>query len=94
MAEQKINPMIRNLLKGFIPTVKDKLPVVNDYITDYLAKIELTDDEERAVFMCFSDTDKMAWIVTATLSKNGDQLKRVINRIKAVDFIADMIVQF
>lgn len=86
--------MIRNLLKGFIPTVKDKLPVVNDYITDYLAKIELTDDEERAVIMCYSDTDGTAWIATATLSKHGDQLIRVINRIKAVDFTADMIQQF
>lgn len=88
---KEVNPMIRNLLKGFIPTIKDKLPVVNDYITSYLANIELQDGETEAVIFCISDLG-VAWIVTAAICEN--EIKRVVNRVKATDFMAEMITKF
>ena len=88
----KINPLMRNMLKGFIPLVSKSLPQVNVYLANYLAGVKLEVKETKAGIVCMTGTDGEAYFLTVAFA--DDTIVRIINRVSAVEFIQTLIKQF
>jgi hypothetical protein len=90
----KINPIMRNMLKGFIPMIKGQLGNIDGFLNNYLSSIELQADEIRVSVLCSMGKDEKeidrAYIVTCTLDKN-DTPKRVIEKMLVSEFLEKII---
>lgn len=91
--EEKINPFMKNMLKGFIPMIKGKLPEINVFMKSYLSEIELRDGETKAGIICLVGSDSVAYILTVAFD-NEDTVKRVVKKVSAVDFIETILKSF
>jgi len=91
--EQKMNPFMKNMLKGLIPMISGKLPEINGFLKKYLSEIELQEWETKACILCMMGKDDTAYILTCTFDRD-DTLKRVINRVSAVEFIQNLLKNF
>lgn len=91
--EEKINPFMKNMLKGLIPMIKGKLPEINTFMKGYLSEIELREWETKAGIVCLVGSDDVAYILTVAFDKD-DTVKRVIKKVSAVDFIETILKSF
>jgi len=97
MAEKKdtkMNPIVRNMLKGFIPVIKGNLGEVDGFLNNYLSSIELQVDEIRVAIFCSMGKDEngteRAYIITCTLGPD-DTPKRVIEKMLVSEFLEKII---
>lgn len=87
-----MNPIIRNMVKGFIPLISDNMGAVNDYLTGYLAGIELQQEESRASIVCSTAKDGNAYIIVCAFDEN-DTAVRVVSKMSVTEFITLILKQ-
>lgn len=89
-----MNPILGNVLKGFIPMIKGQLGEVDKYLDSYLSAIVLKEGEVRSAILCSMGKDEQgndkAYILTCTLDAN-DTPKRVIEKMLVSKFIENII---
>jgi len=93
MGGEKVSPMDaikRNMLKAFIPQIKENLTVINPFLQQKLSEVVLEDGEAEAVFMIAVDKSGVSHVVTATLDENS-LIKRVVSSVTVVDFIESLL---
>ncbi len=91
--EPKMNPFMKNMLKGLIPMISGKLPEINGFLKKYLTDIELLEWETKACILCMMDKTGTAQIITCTLNAD-EKVKRLISKVSAVDFITNLLKNF
>jgi hypothetical protein len=91
--EEKMNPFMKNMLKGLIPMITGKLPEINGFLKKYLSEIELMERETKACILCMVDKTDTAQIITCTLN-NDDTVTRIISKVSAVEFINTLLKNF
>ena len=98
MAEKKrpikLNPLLGNMLKGFIPMIKPYIAESDAYLTAYLSEIELHEGEIRAAVLCSigtgCDGEARAYLITCALDKT-DRPVRIVNKTLVSEFITQLI---
>ena len=91
MAKQSgsgINPMMKMMLKQFIPTIKEKLSGADSFVQELQASEILLDNETEIVFMLTTERD-VAFIATVAL--NDMEIVRLIRKEKLTDFISKLL---
>lgn len=83
--------MFKNMLKNFIPSISEKLTEADPFIAKTLNEQELNPGEDKAVFMLTTGKDGIAWVLTVALK--GDEIIRIINKVKLTEFIQNLLKQ-
>ena len=81
-----MNPIMRNVVKSFIPMISQNLGAVNDYLVNYLAGVELQQGEARASIVCSTATDGQVYIIVCTFDEN-DKVIRLVSKSTVTEFI-------
>lgn len=85
------NPMLKMLLRQFLPTIREKLENIDPFIAETLADVQLLHGEEYAAYMLAMNGD-VAMVLTATFDGNN-KLVRQVNSQKASDFVENILKQ-
>lgn len=85
------NPLLKMMLRQFLPTIREKLQNIDPFIAEQLAAVQLQPGEEYAAFMLAMNAD-VAMVLTATFDVKN-QLVRMVHTQKASDFVENIISQ-
>lgn len=85
------NPLLKMMLRQFLPTIREKLENIDPFIADTLAAVPLQYPEEYAAYMLAMNGD-VAMVLTATFDGNN-KLVRQVNSQKASVFVENILSQ-
>jgi hypothetical protein len=86
---EKINPMLKMMLRQFVPVIREKLQAISPTIEKTIAEVQLQPGEEYAAYMvAMNGPDAM--VLTATFTPDN-KLSRMINSQPASVFIENLI---
>lgn len=83
-----INPMMKMMLKQFVPMIKEKLSGADGFVQELQQSDPLEPGEDEIVFMLTTD-EGVAWIATVALSVGA--VVRVIRKEKLTDFVSNLL---
>lgn len=86
----KMNPIMRNLLKSFVPQIKEGIQNIDPFLKQKLEDVELLPGEDRAIFLITVNDEGVASICTVTVDED-DKLTRVIDAVTVGDFITGLM---
>lgn len=89
--DETMNPIMRNMIKSFLPMLKKKLPEFEGYLRNYISGIELHGKETRAGIVISNGTDNV-FILIAAFDDN-DTVIRIIQQLPAVEFLEPLLKQ-
>lgn len=85
------NPLLKMMLRQFLPTIREKLQNIDPFLSDTLAAVALQPGEEYAAYMLAMNGD-VAMVLTATFDAEN-KLVRQVNAQKASDFVETILSQ-
>jgi len=88
--ESVMDTMKRNLLRGFIPQIKENLKNINPFLEEKLLLVQLEAGETKAGFLLIAGSDKVAYMLTVAFD-DQDQVKRIVETIPVIDFIENLL---
>lgn len=89
--KEEINPMVKMMLKQFLPLITDKIHQIDPALKDILSSIELKEGEKYAVFMLtVNPADDVVYILSVCMNET-DSVTRIVSRQKLTDFINSLL---
>lgn len=80
---------MKSAVKSFLPMIVPQLGKADDFMKNYLDKVDLLEWETKAAIMAVMGADGKSYILTCTFA--GEELKRVINKVSTVEFLQTLI---
>jgi len=91
MAKKDImETMKRNLLRGFIPQIKENLTNINPFLKEKLLLVPLEGGETHAGYVLVIGSDDVAHMLTVAFDED-DKVVRIVEDITVIDFIENLL---
>ncbi len=85
-----MDQMKLNLIRGFIPKIRENLEKVNPFVAEKLAAVPLLENETHSGYLLVLGTDNVAYMCTVTFDEI-DAVKRIVEQIPATEFLENLL---
>lgn len=79
-----------SLVKSFLPKAMANIHVLDAFIKEYLDKVKLFENEERACLMFLVGEDEKVYVSVVTIDNNSN-IPRIIETKNIKDFVSDIL---
>lgn len=79
-----------NLLKSFIPSIRENIKKIDPVIASQLATVELREGETSAAYLITIGSDDVVYMLTCAFDDN-DKVVRIVDEQPVTDFLENIL---